>query len=229
MFNEIIYMYTSPSGKIYIGQTKNERDRKSQHKSKAKFGSKLPFHKAIRKYGFDNFDYVVLCHCKDREEVDKMEMYFIDKYNSTDRNIGYNVVKGGKGSVGLVGSSNPHSKPIEYFETHSSLRANFKRTCKRMGWNFDDFKEVISKDVNDTSRKYFYFYVGEGKGHHSNVRCMKDMYSYINTPTQRAHFKRTCTRHCWNFDDFEEVESEVKSSNGAKKYYYIYKGDKDED
>ena len=46
----IVYMYTSPSGKYYIGQTVNETSRKSKHKletskSKTKFGS------AIRKYG----------------------------------------------------------------------------------------------------------------------------------------------------------------------------------
>lgn len=45
----IIYKYTSPSGKSYIGQTVNEVSRKYKHKletskSKTKFGS------AIRKY-----------------------------------------------------------------------------------------------------------------------------------------------------------------------------------
>lgn len=32
MYNGIIYKQTSPSGKVYIGQTTNENKRKAQHK-----------------------------------------------------------------------------------------------------------------------------------------------------------------------------------------------------
>ena len=50
----VIYMYTSPSGKKYIGQTVNESKRKSQHKNQTT-KSKTLFGKAIIKYGFENF------------------------------------------------------------------------------------------------------------------------------------------------------------------------------
>lgn len=50
----IIYKFTSPSGKSYIGQTNQGNKRYSQHakSSKSKDGK---FQRAIRKYGFENF------------------------------------------------------------------------------------------------------------------------------------------------------------------------------
>ena len=60
----IIYKYTSPSGKCYIGQTINEDRRKLQHK-RAAFNENhkeydKPFYRALRKYGWDSFEYEVV-------------------------------------------------------------------------------------------------------------------------------------------------------------------------
>lgn len=49
----------------------------------------------------------------------------------------------------------------EYYSNHSIRRGSFKRTCKRAGWDFNDFEEVfaeyfIRKD-NYKEKKYFYF------------------------------------------------------------------------
>lgn len=60
-FSGIIYMYKSPSGKYYIGQTIRPKFRKNEHVSRAFNGSELPFHRAIRKYGIDSFEYSILC------------------------------------------------------------------------------------------------------------------------------------------------------------------------
>lgn len=60
----IIYKYTSPSGKCYIGQTINEDRRKLQHKRAALNENHKeydkPFYRALRKYGWDSFEYEVL-------------------------------------------------------------------------------------------------------------------------------------------------------------------------
>jgi len=45
----IIYKYTSPSGKCYIGQTVNEISRKSKHKNETML-AKTKFGTALRKY-----------------------------------------------------------------------------------------------------------------------------------------------------------------------------------
>lgn len=43
-----------------------------------------------------------------------------------------------------MGANNPSSKPKEYYETHSTQRGHFKTSCKRQGWNFEDFEEIFS-------------------------------------------------------------------------------------
>lgn len=95
----IIYMYTSPSNKMYIGQTRNEYSRKSVFKNLNKSYANSYIDAARLKYGPENFKYCVLCriiapNLKDLNLwLNTLEVYFISKYNSTK--IGYNINKGG--------------------------------------------------------------------------------------------------------------------------------------
>lgn len=100
----IIYRYTSPNGKIYIGKTTNEKHRIATHKYEAKH-PKNYFHRAIAKYGFDKFTYEVLFRTKSFDRLNyllnTMEQYYIKKYNTTDPTIGYNLTDGGEGTKGF--------------------------------------------------------------------------------------------------------------------------------
>lgn len=101
----IIYSYKSPSGKYYIGQTINQRKRKATHKYLADKGVDLPFYNAIRKYGFESFEYVVLftIRSRSRERVkvvlNALEKYYISKYKKGGKLL-YNVTDGGDGVIG---------------------------------------------------------------------------------------------------------------------------------
>lgn len=97
----IIYCYTNlTNGKKYIGQTINPIQRHNLHKSNA-FNQKSkeynsPFHRAIRKYGFETFKYEVLV--KDVDDIDllnQLEINYIRQYNTQIPN-GYNIEPGGK-------------------------------------------------------------------------------------------------------------------------------------
>lgn len=101
----IIYCYTNVvNGKKYVGQTNNPQRRKTEHKSNA-FNEKSVnfnsiFHKAIRKYGFENFEYEVLEEFQNttQEEIDNRERYWIKEKKSQVNEHGYNLLNGGKGS-----------------------------------------------------------------------------------------------------------------------------------
>ncbi|MCI4437872.1 MAG: hypothetical protein JHC33_13780 [Ignisphaera sp.] len=98
MNNYIVYKYTSPSGKHYIGKTINESRRKSRHIQDAKRGSNLPFHIAIRKYGIDAFTYeVIVCNVPEYL-INPFEKYWINFYHAYS--IGYNCTIGGEGIAG---------------------------------------------------------------------------------------------------------------------------------
>lgn len=95
-YTGVIYCYTNMiNGKKYIGQTFLEKVRKQQHKST---NGQSVFHKAIKKYGWENFKYEVLYkHDYLNYEVlnnnlDIMEMYYISKYDTYKK--GYNLNNG---------------------------------------------------------------------------------------------------------------------------------------
>lgn len=87
----IIYKYTAPNGKSYIGQTKYNRAMRGTKPDD--YISCTAFHAALIKYGMENFTYTILEKC-DNELLDEKEMYYIQLYNSKIPN-GYNIKDGG--------------------------------------------------------------------------------------------------------------------------------------
>lgn len=91
-----IYKITNKiNNKVYIGQSVNLDARKYDHferpESKHMHGV---IDKEIRNCGKENFDWEILIECS-QEELNYYEKYFIERYNSTDPNYGYNVREGG--------------------------------------------------------------------------------------------------------------------------------------
>ncbi len=91
----IIYKATNLiNNKIYIGQTINSlKQRKSRHIYESDNGCDYCLHRAIRKYGANNFKWEVLCCCFTIDGLNEMEVYFIALYDSFEN--GYNLTSGG--------------------------------------------------------------------------------------------------------------------------------------
>ncbi len=91
------------TGRFYIGKTtKLLRSRWIEHLCDARKGSKLPLHRAIRKYGEKAFERVVISHAESVSQLDDMEKFFIEKYQG--RRLGYNCTAGGDGATpGCIG------------------------------------------------------------------------------------------------------------------------------
>ena len=104
-----IYCYVNKiNGKKYIGQTNNLERRKKQHIQDSihcfqghEISYELPFHRAIRKYGIDNFEYSILevIDTEDWDEVNKLESKYIKKENTIVPN-GYNLQCNGMANQG---------------------------------------------------------------------------------------------------------------------------------
>ena len=103
----MLYIYrfkNTINNKSYIGQTNNIENRKRNHKSAA-FNTKSneynrPFYKAIRKYGWDAFQFEILEEIPNGFGIDYLnerEISFIDYYKSLVSENGYNIAKGGNG------------------------------------------------------------------------------------------------------------------------------------
>lgn len=151
MFIIGIYKYTNKiNGCIYIGQSVNIEQRKYCHRSSA-YNKKAndynsQFHQAIRKYGYDNFDFEIVAELT-QEEVSKqllneLEIYFISYYNSYKQ--GYNATPGGdgKGKDGSRGSLNGRAllteEDVIYIRECYNAHIPFKKV-------YEEYKAKISK------------------------------------------------------------------------------------
>ena len=86
------------TGKVYIGFDSDWPNRVRIHKSASK-KQNYKFYRAIRKYGWDNFEWSIIYQSKDKHyTLKQMETYFINDYNSMKN--GYNSTLGGDGTLG---------------------------------------------------------------------------------------------------------------------------------
>ena len=92
-----IYLITNLlNSKKYVGYTSFDlKDRIARHLSDAKRGSKFLIHKAIRKYGWDNFKAEEIYMSRDEDHTRKfMEPFFVTEYRAFGQ-YGYNMTPGG--------------------------------------------------------------------------------------------------------------------------------------
>jgi group I intron endonuclease len=107
----IIYCATNTiNGKRYIGLTiKGLSIRKLAHYSDARNNvDKSYFHRAIRKCGENGFSWKIIDEHNDLKTLKMLERLHIARYESMDRDIGYNSTEGGDGLFGFKHS--PESK-----------------------------------------------------------------------------------------------------------------------
>lgn len=82
------------NNKVYIGQTRTSIDQRwKEHIRHASYGDQI-INRAMNKYGVTNF-YIEVLECCSIEELDTREVYYIDKFDSTNKSKGYNVSIGG--------------------------------------------------------------------------------------------------------------------------------------
>lgn len=97
----VIYKITNLiNNKIYIGQTRMPEPQRWQshiwHAYNNPQNDCIYLCHAIKKYGRENFKREILEEVDD-ENLNIREIYYINKYNSTNPQIGYNITKGGDG------------------------------------------------------------------------------------------------------------------------------------
>lgn len=145
----IIYKATNlVNGKIYIGQTVEdlpERVRKHLYEAHSKRDSNVVFHRAIRKYGDDNFLWDIIDYADSKQELDVKEEYWINKYNShihIKKSNGYNMTFGGEGSEGYKHTE----EAIQKMSNIQKERFKNKENCPMYGKNHtEESKQKISE------------------------------------------------------------------------------------
>ena len=150
-----IYKVTNKiNGKVYIGQSVDIGRRWRQHMT-AK--DDIYFHKAIQKYGVENFEWEVIEQCK-KKDLDEREIYWIEYYDSFNK--GYNRTKGGDGVSG--GEDHPQWKggislDPEYDKQH------YKQYYEENKDKIKEYKEVNKEKKKEYDKQHYKQYYEENK------------------------------------------------------------------
>jgi group I intron endonuclease len=131
------------NGKMYVGSTERElKIRWQKHLVKVNEGSLCTIHKAIRKYGRDNFDIRMIEIYSTREAMLAGEIEYIAYFDTFKSKWGYNDTLGGEG-----GNTNGGKKFSEKWIVRISKSLSGKPQTNRRR-----FSEEIEKEI---CRLYF--------------------------------------------------------------------------
>lgn len=93
-----IYRYTFPNGKIYIGKTKTTIEQRAGSNG-CRYGVNTLVGKAIHKYGWLNVKKEILRNNLSEFDANQMERQLIKQYDANNREVGYNLTRGGDGGA----------------------------------------------------------------------------------------------------------------------------------
>lgn len=90
-----VYCHVSPSGKKYVGISLDPEKRWNGGRGYIK---NYRFWRAIKKYGWDNFQHLIIATNLSKDEAVALEIQLVADWRLTDFNYGYNLRNGGDGS-----------------------------------------------------------------------------------------------------------------------------------
>lgn len=147
---EIYKITNNITGKIYIGKTKRKtRDRWLEHIRDAKHNQEknVPLHKAIIKYGEDNFSIEILEHEIKEEDLNNKEKYYIKKFNSTNSSIGYNATVGGDGGKTSNKLSNDEIEQIKNILLNDSSNISLRKIAEIFNVTLPTIRAINNGDL----------------------------------------------------------------------------------
>lgn len=191
-----IYKLTCLStNKIYIGKANNLYKRIACHKNSEKSNKNLYISNVIKKYGWNNFDLEILYEFNKNVglyEMLSLEVAFIDFFNSTDKEVGYNICKFSNDNTGIKRSEEFKNKlrQLNLGKRHT------EETKKKISLNNPrhNLGKKLSDEVKEKLRNY-----NLGKKH---SEITKSKISLGNKGKKRPHTQKWKDWFSKNHPDF---------------------------
>lgn len=182
------------NGKMYIGQKKY--DKKKEYRSYLGSGKILQY--AIKKYGRENFNKIILYNTKDRSESNEKEKYYIKLFNAVNSENFYNIGKGGDGGYTTYGYTELEK---EIYSQHLSKALKGKIN---QGANNPSSKKVICLN---TLKIYDNITIAANE---NNISRHK-LYSHLNGNQKSVKINNSYT--IWDFYDKNKIYHKIKESD----------------
>lgn len=140
-----VYMHRSPSNKAYIGITSKQPEQRWDNGNGYK--KQQYFWRAINKYKWENFEYIVFADNLDKNEACHMEQLLIAFFDTTNRDKGYNVQLGGEvGNLGISMSEETKRKLSDMRKgKHPSAATRIKLSqAQKQRWTEGERKKEVN-------------------------------------------------------------------------------------
>lgn len=143
----LIYKITNKiNNKIYFGQTIRSLFERIKDYKLLKTNHYLQ--NSINKYGFENFEFEIIDTATTIEELNEKEIFYINKFNSMDKTIGYNLESGGNNALASNETKEKMSK------SHTGIKQTEEWINNRVAKAGSNEAKKYGKEKNDEERKH---------------------------------------------------------------------------
>lgn len=208
--NYYVYMHINKiNGKRYIGITKNKPEKRWQNG----YGYKRQiFYNAIKKYGWNNFEHIVLFEKISKDEACKKEIELISKYNSNDKRYGYNISYGGEdGHNDLWNDKEYYDRQVKERKKrweNNEFREHHAESMKT-AMNKNSYKKKQSKNTKNRWENGSFDEI-----HCKSIMCLEtgEIYKSITDASKMTNICRCDISKC--------CLGQIKTANGYHWQYY---------
>jgi group I intron endonuclease len=200
------------TGKCYIGKSINPKHRWQEHRKAATLGKQHPLYDALRKYGFDAFNWSIILETTE-DLVNEQEKAMVAEQSYYPR--GYNLAEGGTG-----GNTKKHwteEQLQSYKDKHPSKKKLTGRTAlSQKGKHITEmlteeqakkWRENYKMGVEKTSKRR-----REGQYTEAEVRC----YEEKSEKMQGANNPRAAKVRCLETEKIYETVKQAAIAHGYK-------------
>ena len=129
-----VYMHVSPNNKKYIGIT-STNVKKRWGSNGINYKNNDHFYRAISKYGWNNFQHIILFENLDYQQAKIKEIELIEKYNTFNFEFGYNKSLGGE----------PCNRRLTDEEKKKRAKECYKRSVEKNKEHYLEYRRKYDK------------------------------------------------------------------------------------
>lgn len=159
-----VYKHISPSGKVYVGISSNVKNRWAGNGYYYQLSETI-FSRAIKKYGWNNFQHIIIKEGLSKDEACNMEKELIAYYKA--KHISYNITDGGDGFAGKhskehirhIIESRINNSNIDYLVIDKDFNYIVCQTerdaAEFLNGKQDNISHVLKQPIGYTFRKHY--------------------------------------------------------------------------
>ena len=189
---------------MYIGQSiRSLENRIREHLQCAKNGVDRKLYNAIRKYGWNNFEYDIICYCNSLEELNQKETEYILHFDTYKH--GYNMGLGGDNNVMF---SEETKQKHDAIMTTDEVRNRISNTMKKLRQE-KGFSEETRNKISEKLKGNKHF-AGKKRTPEAIQKTVEGLYKKVNC--SNAYVDMT-------FDSVKEAALWWQQNGNSLKYW----------